>query len=127
MGVLGSGVAAGVAQSSAQAGQLARQLTGLSARVADDASRVRQFITAKRRGQGVEDEAELSSQGRVEEQGSQRQSNHDTHGREASTPREQPDGISEDGGDGKTADVPSTPGRTVADGDRLYYHLDIHA
>ena len=127
MSTLGSGLVAGVAQASVQAGQVARQVDARHSRIADDAGRIRQFIAAQRRDEAIADEAELSSQGRTEEQASQGHSQQEApergdqdrrHGRITADP-------SPVGDTPVPAPTRFRPGRDSPA--QLYQHLDVQA
>ena len=119
MSVLGSGLAAGVAQTSVQAGQVARQIDARHARVSDDADRIRQFIAAQRRGEAIPDEAEVTSQGRAEEQNPNGHTQQEANGGGASP--DSPVTASE------SEPVTPTPGVDGGTASRLYHHLDVSA
>ena len=112
MSVLGTTVAAGVAQTTAQAQQVANERNGQAAPVARHPRRVREMAESRLRGLDEADEAELSAP-QVDDQLANQQPPQQEAGDESPS-RQTPDDTSEP----KLADQTEH---------LLYRHLDLHA
>lgn len=122
MSVLGTGVAAGVAQSALQAQQTARRRDRRQTQSEAEAERVRDLVEAHLRaveeGDQSESPAQLHIDGQVpEHQGAQAQA--EDQAEHSPAPR----GDDEDDHDQALSDRPATP----AHDSRLYRHLDVQA
>lgn len=111
MSVLGTGVAAGVAQTGLQAQQAARHRDGQAEPAARQLRRVRETIEAHTRGLDEADEAALAGRPPMDE-----------HMPEQGPPPYDGPG----GGEEEVKETPQTPGKTSGE-KTLYKHLDIKA
>ena len=126
MSVLGTGAAAGVAQTALQAQQIAQQRDKRTTQSAADATRLQNLLESHLRALEEGDETETPAQVRIDGQLPEQESGQPSPG-QSETEEEDESAVSQTHDTESSSPSATKHSTSHIDGDQLYQHLDIEA